>query len=158
MEVWMLMLWRFEGWKRLCSFEWGRRKKLLFFWLMGWHDRANLLENEDFFFIGCGGFGFWSTAPIFFRFFASYLDKYLQNNLKQRKANKIKVIKYVGCLPRSARLESLAWRLERGFSTLYPIFHKETRASNWHSLSNHTWLSQWFQILWHKVWKNFLDS
>jgi len=44
----------------------------------------------------------------FLRFLESCLDNYLQNNLKQRKTNKIKVIKCVGCLPRSARLESLA--------------------------------------------------
>jgi len=44
----------------------------------------------------------------FLHFFASYLDKYLQNKLKQHKTNKIKAIKLVGCLPRSARLKSLA--------------------------------------------------
>jgi len=49
---------------------------------------------------------------IFFRFLESCSDNDLQNNLKQQKTNKIKTIKCVGCLPRSARLESLAWRLE----------------------------------------------
>jgi len=34
----------------------------------------------------------------FFRFLESCLDNYLQNNLKQRKTNKIKAIKCVGCL------------------------------------------------------------
>jgi len=43
----------------------------------------------------------------FFRFLESCSDNYLQNNLKQKKSNKIKAIKCVGCLPRSARLESL---------------------------------------------------
>jgi len=102
--------------QRIFSFE-----IFFFFWLMGWHGhattgtgRANLLENEgffflkEFFFFGCGGFGFWSTTSNFFRFFASYLDKYLQNKLKQHKTNKIKAIKLVGCLPRSAHLKSLA--------------------------------------------------
>jgi len=66
-------------------------------------------KNNGFFFLqGCGGFGFWSTASNFFRFFASYLDKYLQNKLKQHKTNKIKAIKLVGFLPRSACLKSLA--------------------------------------------------
>jgi len=52
---------------------------------------------------------FWRFGSIFFfRFLESVFANYLQNNLKQRKTNKIKAIKCVGCLPRSARLESLA--------------------------------------------------
>jgi hypothetical protein len=47
-------------------------------------------------------------ASKFSTFLESYLDNYLQNNLKQRKTNKTKAIKCVGCLPRSARLKSLA--------------------------------------------------
>ena len=45
---------------------------------------------------------------LFFRFLESCLDNYLQNNLKQHKTNKIKAIKLMGCLPRSALLKSLA--------------------------------------------------
>jgi len=44
----------------------------------------------------------------FLHFLESCLDNYQQNNLKQLKTNKIKAIKLVGCLPRSARLKSLA--------------------------------------------------
>jgi len=58
-----------------------------------WHGRAKQLDV---------------LGLIFFRFLESLMDNYLQNNLKQRKTNKIKAIKCVGCLPRSARLESLA--------------------------------------------------
>ena len=43
-----------------------------------------------------------------FIFLESYSDNYLQNNLKQRKTNKTKAVKCVGCLPRSARLRSLS--------------------------------------------------
>ena len=45
---------------------------------------------------------------IFFVFLNRARIITIQNNLKQRKTNKIKAIKCVGCLPRSARLESLA--------------------------------------------------
>jgi len=93
---------------------------------MGWHGRAmppqarpvpTFWKNSGFFFFlkeiiiiffGYGWFGFWSMASKKFRFFASYLDKYLQNKLKQHKTNKIKAIQLVGCLPRSARLKLLA--------------------------------------------------
>ena len=44
---------------------------------------------------------------FFLRFLESCSNNYLQNNLKQTK-NKQKAIKCVGCLPRSARLKSLA--------------------------------------------------
>jgi len=47
-------------------------------------------------------------CSIFCRFLESWSDNYLERNLKQRKTNKIKAIKCVGCLPRSTRLESLA--------------------------------------------------
>jgi len=76
----------------------------------------------------------------FFLFSWILLEQLPTKQLKT-KENKQKAIKCVGCLPRSARLKSLAWQLEGGFSTLYSIFHKETRASNWHSLPNHMWLS-----------------
>jgi len=36
------------------------------------------------------------------------MDNYLQNNLKQQKNKQNKAIKSMGCLPRSARLKSLA--------------------------------------------------
>jgi len=87
------------------------KKKKKIFLLMGWHGPCQPYGKRMVFFSfkdGCGGFGFWSMASKKFRFFASYLDKYLQNKLKQHKTNKIKAIKLVGCLPRSARLKSLA--------------------------------------------------
>jgi len=78
--------------------------------------RASLLEFEAF---GKAGTGttvplqaqavpaYWRfLAQFLFRFLESCSDNYQQNNLKI--TNKIKAIKCVGCLPRSARLESLA--------------------------------------------------
>jgi len=71
-------------------------KKINKFWLMGWHGPCQpsgkimgfFFLKKIFFFQGCGGFGFWSMTSNFFRFFASYLDKYLQNKLKQHKKTK----------------------------------------------------------------------
>ena len=150
----------------VCVEEWREKKEkkriyfflgkifFFFFWLMGWHGRANLLEKNNgffffflkeknfffFFFQGCGGFGFWSMASKKKKNFFVFLNLARTITYKTTE-NKQKAIKCVGCLPRSARLKSLAWRLEGDFSTRYPIFHKETRASNWHSLPNHMWLS-----------------
>jgi len=81
---------------------------------MGWHGRATLSTGHAI--AGTGhvvaGTGraklLASQAQNFFsRFLESCSDNFLQNNLKQT-SNKIKAIKYVGGLPRSARLESLA--------------------------------------------------
>jgi len=68
---------------------------------MGWHGRATTgtgrakllvkLDKKKYLFV-----------------FSSFLDNYLQNKLKQHKTNKIKAIKLMGCLPRSALLTSLA--------------------------------------------------
>jgi len=63
------------------------------------HGRAN---------IGTGRASFLDVLGSIFCFFESYMDNYLRNNLKQQKTNKIKAIKCMGCLPRSAYLESLA--------------------------------------------------
>jgi len=72
--------------------------------------RANLLDFG-------GWFGMVRHGPChlsgifrlnFFRFLELCSDNYLQNNLKQRKNKQNKSDYCVGCLPRSARLESLA--------------------------------------------------
>jgi len=60
------------------------------------------------------------------------MDNYLQNNLKQQKTNKIKAIKCVGCLPRSLRLESLAWWL-----VSYPHFGPKNTRSNFLYVSDY---------------------
>ena len=131
MEVWrmkkVVFFWMREKKKKIFFFGWWVGTAVPTFWKM----------KVFFFFFWRNIFFFWMWWVWFLvngfkkiSPFASYLDKYLQNKLKQHKTNKIKAIKHVGCLPRSARLKSLAWRLEGGFSTLYPIFHKETRASN----------------------------
>jgi len=77
-----------------------KKKKLVKKGLGPWHGRATTGT-------GCAKL-LVILGSIFFIFFASYLDKYLQNKLKQHKTNKIKAIKLVGCLPRSACLKSLA--------------------------------------------------
>jgi surface polysaccharide O-acyltransferase-like enzyme len=74
---------------------------VFWFWVvLGWHGRANLSTGRANILV--------TGASKFSVFLESYLDNYLQNNLKQRKTNKTKAIKCVGCLPRSARLMSLA--------------------------------------------------
>ena len=96
-----------EGKKFLCyrqqDIRHGRANLLEFcigFGLNIWHGRASLSTGRaNLLVLG---------ASKFFTFLESYLDNYLQNNLKQRKTNKTKAIKCVGCLPRSARLMSLA--------------------------------------------------
>jgi len=55
----------------------------------------------------CQASGPLGSKVFFLCFLESCSDNYLQNNLKQTKT-----IKCVGCLARSARLKSLAWRLE----------------------------------------------
>ena len=162
MEVLRLRLWRFRErswWMReVCNWEW-RKKKGGKIGLWGPGSRArpcgqrhgscqlpgNSCVLDDHGLAGpchhrhvpCQVSGHSSLKKI--SFFSSFLDNYLQNKLKQHKTKKIKAIKLVGCLPWSARLMSLAWR-SRGFSILYPTFHKGTMASNWHLLPSHTWL------------------
>ena len=137
----------------VCVEEWSEKKekKKFFFWLMGWHGRAmppqarpvpTFWKNSGFFFQEKKNIFFsrmwwvWFLVNVFKKI-SLFRIIFGQIPTKQIKTNKIKAIKLVGCLPRRARLKSLAWRLEGGFSTRYPIFHKETRVSNWHSLPNH---------------------
>jgi len=53
-----------------------------------------------------------------FHFFASYLDKYLQNKLKQHKTNKIKAIKTRGLPPTKRLFKVISLTIKR---FLYPI-------------------------------------
>jgi len=139
-DIWVryegLWLWRFKRvvWEmRDVGIEEWMRKKDIFLGIWGLGvghgrattgtGRANLLAFLDF---GKAWDGtavplkaravpsFWHFGLNFFifRVLKSCSNNYLQNNLKQTKTNKQKAIKCVGCLPRSDRLESLAWQLE----------------------------------------------
>jgi len=92
MEVWRLMLWRFREriWRmKEVVFFWMRkkRKRIFFFWPMGWHGRANSLENEGFFFLKNFFFGMWWVWFLVngFKFFSLFRIIFGQIPTKQIK-------------------------------------------------------------------------
>jgi len=120
----------FEGWEMFVLKNEGRRREKIRY--MACRGRARPCHYRHG---PCQGSGFWgflwawsgTTVPLQARvvpsfwhwapnFFSSPFSWILLGQLptKQLKTtkNKQKAIKCVGCLPRSARLESLAWRLE----------------------------------------------
>jgi len=89
--------------KEVVVFELGKRRNKFFLRYMGGsvaHGRASTSTSRAFasailcFWWVWNRHGscqaFWSTTSKKILFFASYLDKYLQNKLKQHKTNKIK--------------------------------------------------------------------